>query len=88
MISIPYGATVEMFLINESKRGKGSSGHPIHIHGYHGYLVGMDKVGGTSVESSEIQRKNEAGEIPKKPGKPNIERHCPGYWWRICCLEV
>ena len=71
-ISIPFGSTVEIFLINESKKRKGSAGHPIHIHGYHVYLVGLNKVGGTSVESSEIQRMNEAGEIPKNLKNPTL----------------
>ena len=71
-ISIPFGSTVEIFLINESKKGKGSAGHPIHIHGYHAYLVGLNKVGGTTVESSEIQRMNEAGEIPKNLENPTL----------------
>ena len=71
-ISIPFGSTVEIFHINESKKGKGSAGHPIHIHGYHVYLVGLNKVRGTSVESSEIQRMNEVGEIPKNLENPTL----------------
>ena len=64
---------MEMFLINESKKGKGSAGHPIHMHGYHGYLVGLNKVRGTSVDTGEIQRMNEAGEIPKNLVNPILK---------------
>ena len=71
-IKVPLGMLVEMFLINESKKGKGSKGHPIHIHGYHAYLLALDKVGGTTVESSEIQRMNEAGEIHKNLVNPTL----------------
>ena len=36
------------------------------------YLVGLNKVGGTSVQSSEIQRMNEAGEISKNLENPTL----------------
>ena len=72
MIGIPLGSIVEIFLIHESKKGKVSRGHPIHMHGYHAYLVGLSKVGGTSVETSEIRGMNEAGEIPKNLKNPTL----------------
>ena len=103
-IRIPFGSTVEIFLINESKRGKGSAGHPIHIHGYHAYLVGMNKVGGKSVEPSEIQRMNEAGEIPKNLENPTlrdtvqvtgggyavwrVKADNPGLWFFHCHVQT
>ena len=35
-------------------------------------LWGLSKVGGTSVETSEIRRMNEAGEIPKNLKNPTL----------------
>ncbi len=103
MISIPLDSTVEMFLVNEVQKGKGTKGHPIHMHGYHGYLVGMGKID-LKVLKSEVKRRNEAGYIGKNlinpPRKDTVQvtgggysvwrfkADNPGLWFFHCHVET
>ncbi len=72
MISVPLGATLEIVIINEALKSKGTKGHPIHIHGYHAYLVGLNKLA-LKLHKSEMKRRNEAGEIPKNLEDPPLK---------------
>ena len=51
-------------------------------------FLALDKVGGTTVESSEIQRMNEAGEIHKNLVNPTLRDTVQVTGGGVCSLEI
>ncbi|XP_037773206.1 laccase-2-like [Penaeus monodon] len=64
MYHVPLGATVELVFIDEGQHG--DENHPIHLHGHHFWVVGMDRpndVVGAAITRDEVIELDRTGQL-------------------------
>ncbi|XP_076059257.1 uncharacterized protein LOC143035926 [Oratosquilla oratoria] len=98
-LKVDLNATVELVLVDEGSKFDGN--HPLHLHGYNFYVVGMERLG-KSTSVSTVQKLDIAGLLPRNLRNPvskdsvtipdggyTIVRFTadnPGWWFMHCHL--